>query len=153
MLPPWTPNLTQREVGRPKVSICDSALALQLARQSESHFHNILTPDVGRFFEGFIVGEILKQQTWSEQDYRVFHYRRRNTEVDVIIELFDARIIAIEIKASATFKADFFKNLRLLKDNLGDRMLAGIVFGLAEQAYQYGSNLWGLPADALWDWQ
>lgn len=31
MLPPWTPNLTQREIGRPKITIHDSALAFPLS--------------------------------------------------------------------------------------------------------------------------
>ena len=29
-LPPWEPNLTKRELGRPKVAVSDSALALWL---------------------------------------------------------------------------------------------------------------------------
>ena len=31
-LPPWTPNLAKREIGRPKTLVVDSAVALRLAR-------------------------------------------------------------------------------------------------------------------------
>lgn len=31
-IPPWTPNLAKREVGRPKTLVVDTAVAMRLAR-------------------------------------------------------------------------------------------------------------------------
>lgn len=100
------------------------------------------------------MGELLKQQRWSDYEYEVFHYRDRNgLEVDVIIEVADGRVIAVEIKSSSTFKSDHFASLATLREKLGDRFVAGVVLSTATQGYQYARKLWGLPISSLWEWQ
>lgn len=151
-LPPWTPNLTKRETARPKAFISDSALAMRLARVSRRNLEALTSTSVGGFTEAFVATELLKQQGWSSEEFRLFHYRDRDgRETDLIIELDDGRVIAIEIKASSTFKSDHFRTLRFIKDALGDRLVAGIVLAMSEQSYQYADGLWGLPISALWD--
>lgn len=151
-LPPWTANLTRREIGRPKAFLGDSALALRLNRQTEQQLLPLTSDSIGGLFEAFVVSELLKQRSWSEQDYELFHFRDRDgVEVDLVIELDDGRIIAIEVKASSTYRADHFAGLRFLKDRLGDRFLAGLVIGMANTGYQYADRLYGLPATALWN--
>ena len=43
--------------------------------------------------------------------------------------------------------------LRVLRDKLGDRFLAGIVMGMADTGLQHADRLCGLPASALWQWR
>lgn len=153
-LPPWTPNLTKREVGRPKAFVSDSALAMRLNRQTEQQLLPLTFDGIGGLFEAFIASELLKQQAWSEQDYQVFHYRDRDgAEVDLVIELDDGNVVGIEVKASSSYRGDQFTGLRFLKDKLGDRFLAGIVIGMSGVGYQYADRLYGLPAAALWQWR
>ncbi|NCD20608.1 MAG: ATP-binding protein [Actinobacteria bacterium] len=150
-LPPWTRNLTKREVGRPKAFVGDSALALRLNRVTEQQLLPLTSDAIGGLFEAFVASELLKQQSWSDEDYQLFHFRDRDgAEVDLVIELDDGRIIAIEVKASSTYRSEHFAGLRFLRDSLGDRFIAGVVVGMSDSGYQYADRLYGLPAAALW---
>lgn len=150
-LPPWTPNLTKREIGRPKTLVGDSALALRLNRQTEQQLVPLTSDSIGGLFEAFVASELLKQRTWSEHDYQLFHFRDRDgVEVDLVLELDDGRVIGIEVKSSATYRSEHFAGLRFLRDRLGERFIAGIVVGMADAGYQYADRLYGLPAAALW---
>jgi len=151
-LPPWTANLTKREVGRTKAFVGDSALALRLNRLTEQQLLPLTSDSIGGLFEAFVASELLKQRSWSEHDYQPFHFRDRDgVEVDLVLELDDGRIIAIEVKASSTYRSDHFAGLRFLKDKLGDRFVAGIVVGMSDTGYQFADRLYGLPAAALWE--
>ncbi len=150
-LPPWTSSLTRRETGRHKVSIIDSALAMHLTSQSAA---SLLPPEkdaIGPLLEGFVTSQLLAQQGWSEQRFRLHHYRDRGgREVDVIVELPDGRVIGIEVKASSSYRAEQFRGLSYLKEVLGDRFIAGIVLGTAPEGYQFADRLWGMPISTLW---
>ena len=149
-LPPWTANLTRREIGRPKAFLSDSALALRLNRQTEQQLLPLTSDSIGGLFEAFVASEMLKQRSWSEHDFQLFHFRDRDgVEVDLVLELDDGRVIALEVKASSTYRSEHFAGLRFLKDRLGDRFIAGIVVGMSDRGYQYADRLYGLPAAAL----
>jgi hypothetical protein len=45
-------------------------------------------------------------------------------EVDFILETWDRKIVAIEVKANATVNYDWFKTMRTLRDTLGPALLA-----------------------------
>ena len=150
-LPPWTANLTRREIGRPKAFLGDSALALRLNRQTEQQLLPLTSDSIGGLFEAFVASELLKQRSWSDHDYQLFHFRDRDgAEVDLILELDDGRVLGIEVKASSTYRSEHFAGLKFLKDRLGDRFVAGVVVGMADTGYQYADRLYGLPAAALW---
>lgn len=150
-LPSWTANLTRREIGRPKAFLSDSALALRLNRQTDQQLLPLTSDSIGGLFEAFVASELLKQRSWSEHDFQLFHFRDRDgVEVDLVLELDDGRVIALEVKASSTYRSEHFAGLRFLKDRLGDRFIAGIVVGMSDRGYQYADRLFGLPAAALW---
>lgn len=152
-LPPWTPNLTKREIGRPKALVPDSGLAARLCRLSRTQLKQPAYAEaVGHLLEGFVVAELLKQQTWSAQEFELFHYRDRNgLEVDLVLELADGRVIAVEVKAASSFRRGQFAALRSLRDALGDRFLAGFVLARSRTGYHFGDRLYGAPVSALWD--
>lgn len=153
-LPPWTPNLTRREIGRPKAAVADSALAMRLNRQTPARVSALTEGTaLGGLIEAFAVQELLKQQTWSAQDYALYHFRDRDgSEVDVIIELDDGSVFGVEVKSSSTYKAEQFKGLRELQVAAGSRFRGGIVLGMSDRGYHYAPRLWGLPIAALWEW-
>lgn len=153
VLPPWTANLTKREVGRSKAFVEDSAVALRATRQTATQLEDLTSDSMGGLFEAFVVTELLKQRLWSREDCQLFHFRDRNgAEVDIVIELDDGRVIGIEVKSAASYRADHFKGLRLLQNQLGGRFVAGFVLGMATTSYRYAPGLYGLPASALWEW-
>ncbi len=151
-LPPWTPNLAKREIGRPKTLVVDSGLALWLARVTPEQLRRLEYGEAfGSFLEGFVAAELLRQRTWSTQRYDIFHWRDRDgDEVDIVIELDDGSVIAVEVKAASSFTARQFKGLTRLRDALGKRFVAGIVLNTAGAGYRYDDRLYGAPISALW---
>jgi len=151
-VPSWTGNLAKREVGRSKAVVSDPGLALHLARVTEAQLVGDPGGDwLGHAIEGFVITELLKQQTWSSSRWNLYHYRDRNgTEVDTVVELADGRVILIEVKASATYRTQHFEPMQKMAERLGDRLVAGIVLTVADHAWRYTNNLVGLPISALW---
>lgn len=152
-LPAWTASLTRREVERPKVVVSDPGLALRLAKVTEQQLLDLTSAGfLGPALEGLVVCDLLKQRTWSSEEYELFHFRDRNgLEVDLVAEFADSSVVGLEVKSSATVKADHFAGLRALRDRLGDRFIGGIVLNTSTHGLAYGRKLWSLPVAALWE--
>ena len=149
---PWTPNLTSREVARPKVIVNDSGLALRLARLTEQQLIPLGNAWMGPAMEGFVMGELLKQQPLATEEHEIFHFRDRDgLEVDAVIEFHDGSVIGLEIKSGSTTKGDHFKGLIALRDRLGDRFLGGYVLNTAAHGSFFGDRLAALPVSAIWE--
>lgn len=152
-VPPWTPNIAKREIGRPKAFLVDSALALRLGRVTPDQLSMLEYGEaLGAHLEAFVAAELLRQRGWSATPFEVFHYRdRAGDEVDVVLELSDGSVIAIEVKAASSFNRTQFKGLAKMRDRLGDRFIAGVVLGSASAGYRYADRLYGAPVSALWN--
>jgi predicted AAA+ superfamily ATPase len=151
-LPPWRANLTKREVGRHKVAVADSALAARLSRLRAGQLTPLTAaPMLGAQLEAFVVAQLVAQQGWSEVGFEIFHFRDRDgLEVDVVLEFDDGRVFLIEVKSSATFRAEHTRGIRALAERLGERFLGGAVLGIAPEGRQLADRIWGLPISALW---
>jgi predicted AAA+ superfamily ATPase len=152
-LRPWTPNLTSREVGRPKAIVTDSGVAARLAKLAASTLASpVGSSHLGGQLEGFVVSELRKQSRWTSRPHELFHFRdRAGLEVDIVAELDDGRVVCIEVKAGATAKSEHFSALASLRDRLGERFLAGIVLNASQRALPFGDRLWAVPVPALWE--
>jgi predicted AAA+ superfamily ATPase len=101
--------------------------------------------------ETFVLMELARQLTWSQQRARLYHYRTRDgVEVDAILETPDGRLVAIEVKAGATIRGEDLAGLRHLAARYGTRLVAGYVLYTGQQTLPFGDRLRGLPIDALW---
>jgi uncharacterized protein len=101
--------------------------------------------------ENFVVSELARQLTWSEERGRLHHYRTKDgVEVDAVIETPDGRVIGIEVKAGATVRTADLTGLRQLDQVLGDRFVAGYVLYTGQETLPFGDKLRALPLDALW---
>lgn len=149
----WSPNLTSRESRQPKMYVVDSGLAAHLRGASR---RRLLRPEIahgddGPILEGFVVGELTRQLTWSEDRADVFHYRdREGREVDIVLESHDGRVVGIEVKASTTVRAEDFRGLGFLREKLGDRFITGIMLYTGQAELSFGDRLTALPMSALW---
>lgn len=152
-LPPWGANLTKREVGRHKVSIADSAVAMRLNKADPRTLVSLTAAnELGALLEAFAVGELTKQRGWSAEEFDLYHFRDRDgLEVDIVIEFADGKVFLIEVKASQTYRADHVKGIRSLAAKLGDRLLGGAVLSLAQESVQLARGVWGFPLAALWE--
>ena len=103
-IPAWSSNLTQRAVGHPKLAFVDTGVACHVIGQDAARLGE---PGgaAGSMMENFVVMELARQLTWSEERGTLFHYRTKDgVEVDAVIETPDGRVIGIEVKAGATVR-------------------------------------------------
>jgi predicted AAA+ superfamily ATPase len=151
-IPPWTPNLAKREIGRPKTFVVDSGLAVRLARLTPDQLATIEYGEaLGSMLEAFVAGELLRQRSWAERDFTLFHYRTRDgDEVDLVLEFGDGSVVGVEVKASSSYRADHFAGLSRMRDRLGDRFVAGVVLGTGTTGIRFADRLYGAPIAALW---
>ena len=105
----------------------------------------------GPLLEGFVLMELARQITWSQQRAELFHYRTKDkVEVDAVLENRQGHVIGIEIKASSTVAAGDFRGLRHLAERIGSDFIAGIVFYTGGQTLPFGPRLRAVPVSALW---
>ena len=148
-LPAWRPGLGAREAATPKLYICDSGL---LAHLLGADTQRIEDDDqvTGKLCETFVVGELLRHASWSEQQPRIYHYQRDREDVDVVLENNRGEIVGVEVKAAATLRATDWKWLKKLADARGSTFKAGIVVYAGEQTLPLGERLWAVPYSGLW---
>ena len=109
------------------------------------------SPHLGPLLENFEVMELRKQVSWSRTQPQLFHFRTQTgREVDIILEDAQGRLVAIEIKASATVGAHDFKSLKFLAGEMRKRFHRGLVLYTGTEPIPFGPRLQALPVDALW---
>jgi predicted AAA+ superfamily ATPase len=100
--------------------------------------------------ETFVATEILKQSTWSAARPSLGHFRDRGgAEVDLVLERPDGRVVGVEVKATSTPRAVYFRGLRFVADRLGEQFHFGVLFTAAPEATPFGPRLAALPVSAL----
>ena len=149
-IPAWSRNLSTRTIGTPKVALVDSGVAANLL---DADAGRLLRPGsaFGPLLEGFVLMELARQLTWSDERAELFHYRTRDqVEVDAVLENRRGQVVGVEVKASSTVRAEDFRGLRHLSERLGDDFLVGIVLYTGEQTLPFGTRLRAMPVSALW---
>jgi uncharacterized protein len=147
----WSRNLSTRAIGTPKVAFVDSGIAATVLGADSRSLVRPGSP-LGALMEGFIVVELQRQLTWSNVRAELSHYRTKDkTEVDVVLENRRGQVVALEVKAGSTVRAEDFAGLRHLEARLGDDFLVGIVLYTGTQTLPFGPRLRAMPAAALWE--
>lgn len=151
-LPAWSTNFAKRPVSRPKVSLLDTGLAARLLNVSASGAGpDAYSEMAGHLLEGFVAGEIRRQRAWSEESFRLSHFRDRAAgEVDLILETPDGRVAGLEIKSNSRIGGKEAKWLAQLRDKLGKRFVAGLVLHTGTTAGPFGDRIAAVPMDVLW---
>lgn len=149
----WTPNLTSREARQPKIYVLDSGLATHLRGATAGRLMRPETSrgDDGPILEGFVLGELTRQLSWSEERADIFHFRDRDgREVDLVLESYDGRVVGIEVKSATIVRKQDFRGLTLLRDRIGAGFVNGIVFYTGSEILSFGDRLTALPMSLLW---
>jgi predicted AAA+ superfamily ATPase len=147
---PWFRNELKRLIKTPKPHFVDSGLlAALLALTAEQIAKNRST--FGAVLETLVFAEVMKQTTWSDEDYTLHHYRDKDQdEVDIIVEDEHGALVGIEVKASATVHASDFKGMRKLLDICGDDLKLGLVMYDGTKVVPFGDRLFAAPMSCLW---
>ncbi len=126
LLPPFADNELKRLTKTPKLYFCDTGLCAYLSMW--------LTRDTlmngaanGRYFENYVVIELLKNFSCSADKANLTHYRDSNTkEIDVIVEE-NGLIHPLEIKKSANPDRREIKKYEVLDKTALERGSGGII--------------------------
>ena len=83
---------------------------------------------------------------------RLYHVRlaQGRHEVDVLAELGGGKVVAIEIKADAAPGIDAAKHILWLRDRLGERFVAGVVFHTGPRLWSVDDSVIAMPIAAQW---
>ena len=153
-LPAWGTTLRSRVNARPKAHLVDSGLAARQLRLTPSRLSSLdpaALTEFGHLLETFVVGEIRKQASWLDEPVTLGHWRTSDgAEVDIVAEFDDGGVIAFEVKANERATGPDFRGLSQLRELLGTRFRAGIVFTTGSRSYTYADRLHVLPIDRLW---
>ena len=159
-LPAWLPtrNRLRRAAAAPKHHLADPALAMSsMGISVEALLDGITTPHVVRR-DGTLLGNLFESlMTLSVRVYaqacraRVSHLRTRGgeQEVDLIVERRDGRVVALEVKLSATAEDKDVRHLRWLSERIGDDLLDAVVITTGREAYRRRDGIGVVPAALL----
>jgi uncharacterized protein len=150
VLPAWEHNRLKRLTRAPKRYLADPALVATALRVDADA---VLT-DVrllGRILDTFVLAQLRAELPLCRTRPRLYHLRRADgrQEIDIVAELARGMVIAIEIKAGAPRTADA-RHLAWLRDEIGDRFLAGVIVHTGPLAYRLGDRITAVPIATLW---
>ncbi len=150
-VPSWSRNLSTRATGTPKVAMVDSGVAAHLLGVDAAGLLEPTAP-LGPLLEGFVLMELARQLTWSDQEVELYHYRTRDkVEVDAVLENRRGQVVGIEVKASSTVRTEDFRGLRHLADRLGADFVLGVVLYTGGHTLPFGDRMRAMPVSALWE--
>lgn len=150
-IPAWSRNVSSRATTAPKLAFVDSGIA---AHRVGADLRSLLRPtgQFGPLLEGFVLMELARQLTWSEEEAELFHYRTRDqVEVGAVLENRRGEVVGVEVKAASTVHPNDFRGLRHLAARLGDDFRVGIVLHTGRQTLPFGPGMLAMPISALWE--
>lgn len=150
LLPPFSGNFSKRLIKTPKIYLYDTGLLTHLISADENRFQN--DPSLlGSVAENFVLMELIKQISWSEQLLNIYYFRTSSgQEVDFVIERNDGSIVGIEVKAAHSPRAEMFNWLKVLASETGKKFVRGFLFYNGEELITFDKNLLAIPLRALW---
>lgn len=147
---PWSSNAVNRLTKTPKLHFLDTGLLAALRDVTAAQLQKDRSA-YGPLLENFVVSEVLKLSTWSERRLRISHFRtKEQDEVDLVLEDRRGRVIGIEVKASATVRAQDLRGLRQLQAAVGDKFVQGLVLHDHDRITPFDEKLHAAPVSLLW---
>ena len=159
-LPAWAPtrNRLRRLAAAPVHQLADPALAARLLGVDTGALVDGASagPPIPR--DGTLLGSLfeslitLSARTYAQAcEARVGHLRTRGGEheIDLIIERRDGRIVALEVKLSATVEDGDTRHLAWLADRIGPDLLDAAVITTGNEAYRRADGIGVIPAGLL----
>jgi predicted AAA+ superfamily ATPase len=150
-VPAWFTNRLARLVKTPKRYLVDASL---LGAALRTDTDGVLRDGdlLGRVLDTFVAAQLRPELAASAGRPRLFHLREKNGrhEIDLLAEFGGDRVVAIEVKATAAPTRGDASRLEWLRDRLGDRFLAGVVFHTGPAAFALADRVAALPIAALW---
>ncbi len=150
-VPSWESNRLKRLVRAPKRYLLDAALvgaALALDEAAVLRDADLL----GRLLDTFVASQVRAELVLGHGRRRMFHLRQQDgrREVDLLIEVGAGRVVGIEVKAASSVTRQDARHLEWLRDELGDRFVAGVVLHTGPRGFELSDRVTALPIASLW---
>jgi|SRR5690625_1200155 len=159
-VPGWIPSLSplRRLAQAPKHHLVDPALAARLvgatrdALLTGSEGINARVRDgplLGAFFESLVTQSV---RVYAQAALATVHHLRTRggeREVDLVVEGEDRRVLALEVKLTATPSDADVRHLLWLREQLGDRAVDAAVITTGRYAYRRADGIGVIPAALL----
>lgn len=150
-MPAWSTNRIKRLSKSAKRMIVDPALLGALAGVDAA---GVMRDGdlLGRILETFAVAQLRAELDTNDCMPRLYHLRteKGRQEIDVIAEVGAGQVIAVEVKASAAPEARDARHLHWLREELGDRFVAGVILHTGPGSYRLGERVQAAPISTLW---
>ena len=146
LLPAWSPNIGKRMIKTAKVFFRDTGILVHLL----GHIISRHSDQFGHVLENFILMELTKQASWSSVNPQIFYYRTAGgSEVDIILEHPDGRIVAIEVKGQSTLKPNAAGPMKNLQSQIKHKFHRGIILYLGEHMIPIDQHIQAVPTSWL----
>lgn len=150
-VPAWAGGRLRRLNSTPKRYLVDPAMLRPLLGVNE---RSVLR-DVdllGRVIDSFVAAQLRPEIAVAGASPRLHHLREANGrhEIDLIVEFAGGGVVAFEIKASAAPGEASARHLDWLRDQLGDRFIAGLVLHTGPATVRLSSRIATAPIACLW---
>jgi uncharacterized protein len=159
-IPGWLPtrNHLSRLTQAPKHHLADPALAARLLGVDERALLGGATASssaprdgtlLGQLFESLVALSVRVYAQAAEASVGHLRTKEGRQEIDLVVVRPDQRVLAVEVKLSATVTDDDVKHLRWLREQLGDEVLDTVVITTGPQAYRRSDGIGVVPAALL----
>jgi len=150
-MPAWHSNRLKRLVHQPKRYLVDSGLlaaGLRVGPQDAMRDGLLL----GRLLETFVTAQLRAELTGSITQPHLYHLRTEQGrhEVDLIAELGGGRLVGIEVKATGGPRKGDARHLAWMRDELGERFVAGVLLHTGPHVYEIDERILAAPIGSLW---
>lgn len=107
---------------------------------------------LGRVLETFVVAQIRAETALMSPQPRLDHLRtgEGRQQIDLVIELGADRLVAIEIKATASPDPGDARHLRWLRRELGDQVTATVLLHTGPFTTTLEDGTFATPVSSLW---
>lgn len=150
-VPAWSSNRLQRLVSRPKRYLVDPGLVAAQLRVDEA---GVMRDGdlLGRLIDTFVAAQLRPEVALTEPGADLYHLRDTGGrhEIDLLADMGARGIVAMEVKATAAPTRAMAKHLRWLKDQMGDRFLAGVLFHTGPSVIDLEDRILAVPIASLW---
>lgn len=153
-VPAWSSSAApfSRLTAAPKHQLCDPALAAQVLGLTPT---TLTSPTsgasefFGQLFES--LATLTVRAAGQAVESNTFHLRTRGgeQEVDLILEHFDGRVLAFEVKLAATVSDSDVRHLHFLQERLGSRLVDKVIITTGPQAYRRADGVAVVPLALL----
>ena len=143
ILRPFFANIQKRFIKSPKIYVTDSGILC--------HILGIRTPQElinsnykGAIFETYVLSELLKHISYSNEITKIFYYRTHDKkEIDFVLERYDRRIL-IEVKSTMTVNKKDFSSIINFQKTI-DNSATGLIFYCGDEILNFDKNLFAVP--------